>query len=64
MKYFAYLIIHLFRFVFEHDPRAQNESQHPQSTKLNNLNCSHWQLCLATMTQNFKWVKITDICLI
>ena len=24
----------------------------------------HWKLCLATATHNFKWRKITDICLI
>ena len=25
---------------------------------------NHLKLCLATATHNFKWMKITDICLI
>ena len=36
----------------------------PWSAKLNNSNFTHLKLCLATATHNFKWMKMTPICLI
>ena len=41
-----------------------DQGHNPLIAKLFIWNFTHFKLCLATATHNFKWVTITDICLI